>query len=107
MVSQGASPVPTSLPLCHAVSPGQSRAAVPFPSPPLFIRAWVSPLSFPLLQEDRDGGSCLLLLATPYLRGNHEAQLELRQYWDKLFQQEKTRQRGHALVLRDISRSQR
>lgn len=102
MVSQGGSRVPVSLPLGHPGSPApcmwadcvlwaeQSRcqAAAPFPNPFLFIRAWVSPLSFPPLQEDRDSGSHHLLPPAPCLRGYHDAQLELRQLWDELFQPE-------------------
>lgn len=55
----------------HALWAEQSccQVAAPFPSPFLFIRAWVSPLSFPQPWEDRDGGLCHLLPPAPCLRG--------------------------------------
>ena len=122
MVSRGGSRVPTSLPLGHPGSPAHStwpdhalwaeqrhcQAAAPFPSPFLFIRAWVSPLSFPPPREDREGGLCHLLPPAPCLHGTTMLSTGITPALGRAVPaRAKTQWRGRAVALGDVSGSRR
>ena len=92
---------------------GQSKshcqAAAPFSSPFLFIRAWVSPLSFPPPpREDREGGLCHLLPPAPCLRGTTMLSTGITPALGRAVPaRAKTQWRGRALALGDVSGSRR